>query len=259
MSKFVAIMTMSVDGFVADADDESRRCFSEVASKHSGADKRDRIFPGYVEVRLRGRGPSSNILGTHEVRKMSFVSYPGLRAAALSDPLLWRAANAGAASVGSAPVIDDRHLPHPHPHPRSRRARAMVYAMLAISSVAVGLGLLASSIALPLESAAPGGPAPTWMVEVTTTTTSSGTALIYGREVGFHLVQVPAGKGVTSDARVVPARLAKGELHLVSLGFSSLRVNAASPKGAQQMTFSATSPIITAFQTSEATGVRTGW
>ena len=97
------------------------------------------------------------------------------------------------------------------------------------------------------------------MVEVTTASAAPGTALVYGREVGFHLVQVPAGDGATSDRRVVPARLAKGELHIVSLGFHSLRVFAAAPKGAPPMTFSATSPIITAYQTPRATGVRTGW
>ncbi len=146
-----------------------------------------------------------------------------------------------------------------HPAARSHRQGAFgVYGALSVVTVLVALRLLASALAIPLEVPAARA-APTWMVEVSTTGAKPGTALVYGDEVGFQLLQIPAGDGVTSTARIVPARLARGDLHLISLSFTSLRVRASGPPGSGVKAFSATSPIITAYQSSAATGVRTGW
>lgn len=126
---------------------------------------------------------------------------------------------------------------------------------LTVLSVLVVLRLVASELAIPLEPLG-GGAAPTWMIEVTTTGAKPTTALVYGRDVGVQLIQLPARVGASSTARVVPARLAQGDVHLISLGLTSLRVHASSPQGAQRMSFAATSPMVTVFQTKERTGVR---
>jgi hypothetical protein len=130
--------------------------------------------------------------------------------------------------------------------------------VLAVVTVALGLRGLAALAAAPLDPVT-GGAAPTWMIEVSTTTAAPTTAVLYGRDVGIQLVRVPAGRGNGAEARLVPARLAKGEVHLVSLGLTPLHVHASAPQGAQPMTFDATSPIITAFQQPRAIGVRVGW
>ena len=180
---------------------------------------------------------------------MTMMSDPSVRAA--ERPSLAHF-DAGA---GALHVVSDPH----HLVPRSRRTRVWgIYAVIGVAAVVVALRLLASLLAVPLDTVA-GGAAPTWMVEVTTSGAKAGTALVYGSEVGMQLVQIPAGDGDASDARVVPARLAKGELHLVSLSLTSLRVYASAPHGVEPMSFFVTSHIITAFQTRRGTGVRTGW
>ena len=138
---------------------------------------------------------------------------------------------------------------------RSARARVTAYMALSLVTVVVVLRIVASALAIPLESLGAGA-APTWMIEVTTTGATPTTALVYGRDVGVQLIQVPGRVGALSTARVVPAHLAQGEVHLISLGLTSLRVHASSPHGAQRMSFAATSPMVTVFQTKERTGVR---
>ena len=96
-------------------------------------------------------------------------------------------------------------------------------------------------------------------MEVTTNGNKPGIALAYGPEVGIQPLRIPAAQSGVSAARVVPARLAQGELHLVTLSLNSLRVHAPGVPGSGVVKFSATAPIITAFQTSRASGVRAGW
>ncbi len=134
----------------------------------------------------------------------------------------------------------------------------LVYTLLLAVSVAVIARVIASAIADPLEPIVAGA-APTWMVQVRTTGSRPGTALVYGRDVGVQFLQIPAGDGSTSEARVIPARLAKGELHLITLSWTSLHVFGTGPKGSALLSYGATSPIVTLFQTKESTGVRTGW
>lgn len=132
------------------------------------------------------------------------------------------------------------------------------YALLSVAAVAVALRVLASALAEPLESVTAGA-APTWMIEMTTTSAHASTAVVYGREVGFQLVRVPAATDGASRARLVPARLAKGEVHFFSLGLTSLHVQSSAPSGAAPMSFTADAPIITVYQHKDATGVRVGW
>lgn len=190
---------------------------------------------------------ASGIASTKEAF-MSVVSDPGLRATSRLQGSQFDQA------PGANPLVRDVELRSMAPSPRRRVA---VYATLAIASVALVLRVIASLVALPLETPPLNGVGPTWMVEVTTTSATPTTALLYGRDIGVQLVCVPA-RG-TDEPRLVPARLAKGELHLISLGLASLHVHASSPRGAQPMTFDATSPVITAYHHPRAIGVRTGW
>lgn len=175
----------------------------------------------------------------------------------VSDP------NVGAAARLEIPFVIGDVMPSPLlrapalPVARPLHERVWAYVTVGLVAVAVAARFMASMLAIPLDT--PGGAAaPTWLVEVTTNNAETGTALVYGREVGLQFVQVPPGEGSTSNARLVPARLAKGELHLLSLGLSSLRVHTSAPRGASPMTFGATSHIISASQTKTKTGVR-GW
>ena len=142
--------------------------------------------------------------------------------------------------------------------PRPPIQRLLAYGTLAVVTTVVSLSTLASVLATPLDS--PGStPAPTWLVEMTTTGDRPVTALVYGREAGIHLVRVPAATAVSSVARIIPARLAKGELHMFSLGLSTLRVRTSSPGRPPHSGFMAESRVITAFQSASGTGVRTWW
>lgn len=185
---------------------------------------------------------------------MSIASDPRLRATARAYVPL---ANV---DPESKPVVPEFFA---QPARRSMRTRVAVYAMLGTATIALVLRGLASLVAAPLVAAplvsSIGGVAPAWMIEVTTTSSAPTTALLYGRDVGVQLVRVPPRRGSVNEPRLVPARLAKGEVHFVSLDFTPLHVHAASPKGAQVMSFDATGHIITAFHKPREIGVRVGW
>jgi hypothetical protein len=171
----------------------------------------------------------------------------------ISDPQLRAAPRFALPSEGEAVALPPRT-----PIARSLRSRIWAYATVGVFAAAVTLRLVASMLAVPLD--APGAvAAPTWFVEVTTNNSTPGTALVYGREVGLQFVQLPAGDGSPLSARIVPARLAKGELHMVSLGLSALRVSSAGPPGSGVANLTATGRIISAYQTKTETGVRAGW
>jgi hypothetical protein len=69
---------------------------------------------------------------------------------------------------------------------------------------------------------------------------------------------VPAD-GSGDPARVIPARIADAELHLISLGWSGLKVRTMSPAGVPRVVLDASSRSVTIYQTPTQTGVRTGW
>lgn len=139
--------------------------------------------------------------------------------------------------------------------PRSRAKRVLAYAAVTVGIVAVALSYITSRIATPLASTSG---SPTWNVEVTTTGSRPVTVIAYGREAGFHVVRVPAD-GSGDPARVIPARIADAELHLLSLGLSGLKVRTMSPEGTPRTVLDASSWTVTIFQTATHMGVRTGW
>ena len=180
---------------------------------------------------------------------MSVVSDPSVKAAQ-------RPAWSGfEAAEGALPVTLDT----PTAMAAARRVhRWWIYGTLAVVSTLLCLRLLASILAAPLDIV-DAGAAPAWQVEVTTNGNRPGIALAYCPEVGIQLLRIPAGESSVSYARVVPARLAQGELHLITLSFNSLRARSLGAPGSGVVLFFATSPVITAFQNTKAAGVRTGW
>lgn len=118
------------------------------------------------------------------------------------------------------------------------------------------LRMVGGWLAEPLATAAEA--APTWHVEVASTSRSSIIAFAYSRESGMHLLRIP-GTGSTAARRVIPARIAEGDLHLVSLGLGQLEVRGRAPVGSPLESYSATSRAVTVFDHSDGTGVKTGW
>lgn len=140
---------------------------------------------------------------------------------------------------------------------RMQRLTAYAIAFAASATTLVAFSAVTTWMAEPLV-APRAGAAPAWSIEVTSAGSRPATVLVYGKEAGIHLVRVPAATS-SDDARIVPARLARGEVHLMSLSFTSLRAHASSPRGMSPMSWSATAPIITAFDGPQGTGVRTFW
>jgi hypothetical protein len=138
---------------------------------------------------------------------------------------------------------------------RSRIKRVLAYVAVTLAIVAAGFVYVAGRIATPLATTSG---APSWNVEVTTRGAEPITVIAYGREAGFHVVRVPAD-GSGDPARVIPARIADAELHLISLGWSGLKVRTMSPEGAPRVVLDASSRSVTIYQTPTQTGVRTGW
>ena len=175
------------------------------------------------------------------------ISDPSLRSASRSRHTSWFA------DIIHAPLA---RRPVAAPVPRPARQRLAAYALLAVGSLGITLYSLATLFASPLSTSSAGSVA--WSVEVTATGDRPVSVLAYGREVGLHLVRVPSANS-GDPARVIPARLADAELHLISLGWSPLSVRTSAPPGQPAMSLSAQSRTVTVFQAPDRTGVRNGW
>ena len=180
---------------------------------------------------------------------MSLASDPSLRAASRdSDRRLFAAARAVVTASETAKETA-----------RARRGRSQfVFGSLLVVSALLALRVLASVLAEPLEVVGAAA-APAWQVQVSTNSNSPGIVLAYGPEVGVQLLRIPARGARGIDTRVIPARLARGELHLLTLSLNSLYVEAPGAPSTGVVRLSASSPIITVFQSPTMSGVRTGW
>lgn len=172
-----------------------------------------------------------------------------------SDPRIHRVAD-----VSPRPSLDQRAgvpVYTPAGVPKERPLVARVFARTLVIGVAALLALrvVGGWLAEPLMPAV--GVAPTWNVEVASSSRSSMLAFAYSQESGLHLLRIPGEGG--AEARVIPARLARGDLHLMSLGLGRLKVHAKGPPGSGVVSFDAESRTITAYQHPAATGVRIGW
>lgn len=181
---------------------------------------------------------------------MNVVSDPSLRSVsskARGANAPWTDARERNALVGN----DATALPAPRPTVQRLLARGVVVAGVAL----LGLRAIGGWLAEPLTEFVPN--APTWNVELTSRSTSSVLAFAYSRESGMHLLRVP-GRG-SQAPRVIPAKLASGELHLVSLSFSGLHVSADGPPDSGVLKLSADARVITVYQDPGSSGVRAGW
>lgn len=179
---------------------------------------------------------------------MTLTSDPSLRRVE-APPRLYRSSPARRAFL-NAPAW---HLPTP----RRPMAKALTYGALVLTTVSIAVSLIAWAFATPLTTI-PAASAPTWSVELSSSSSHPVVALAYGPEAGLHIFRVP-GANSSAAPRVIPARLAQGQLHMLSLGWSGLRAHAIAPVGAGAISWSAESRTITAFQDKSGTGVRTSW
>jgi hypothetical protein len=172
-----------------------------------------------------------------------------------SDPFIHRVADAPSRPSldgrDRAPVRTRRGVPQERPIVARVMAKSLVLGAAALLALRIMGGWLAEPLA-PIA-----GVAATWNVEVTSSASSSMLAFAYSEESGLHLLRIP-GDG-SAEPRVIPARLARGELHLVSLGLGQLQVHAKGPPGSGVLSFDARSRTVTAFEHPKSTGVRTGW
>ena len=98
-----------------------------------------------------------------------------------------------------------------------------------------------------------------WKIELSANADRSVRALVFGEEAGIHLVRIPGADASVEERRTVAARLARGDVYLVSLGLPSLHVRTKGPPGSGVIEMSAKAPFVKLTQRPEATGIRTGW
>lgn len=98
-----------------------------------------------------------------------------------------------------------------------------------------------------------------WNVELSSTGSNPVTALVFGREAGLHLVEVPGANGSLEERRRIPARIGAGNVYMVSLGWSPLNVHTVSPPGTPFMAFSAQARFVQLYASPNETGIRTSW
>lgn len=125
------------------------------------------------------------------------------------------------------------------------------------AAVALGIAMLAWSLT-PAGTPVANG-APVWTIEVTSAGPRPVSVLMYDESEGWHLLTVPGSDTRPGQGRMVSARLANGELHMVSLGWWGLKARSESPASIPGVKWNATSRFITAFQNKEGTGVRATW
>ena len=179
----------------------------------------------------------------------------------LTEPYVSTTSDPFARSVRRPPTGLRRSAPActRHAVPFLRQAGRGRVAVLARSlGWAVGLCgaslVLANLLASPMQL--PAG-APTWNVAVTAAGAAPVAAVVYGRDLGLQLVLVPAAGAGSREARFVPARLARGDVHFLSLGWSPLTVRTTSPDGVPAMTLAARARSVTLFQRVGWTAIRT--
>jgi hypothetical protein len=142
------------------------------------------------------------------------------------------------------------------PAPRPLGARIVARALVIGAAGLLALRAIGGWITEPLAPAS--AAAPTWSEEVSNISSSSILAFAYSRESGAHLRRVP-GRNAEQHRRVIPAKIAAGDLHLLSLGWGQLDVRGRGPRGSQLKAYSATARTVTVFDHPDGTGVRTAW
>lgn len=102
-------------------------------------------------------------------------------------------------------------------------------------------------------------PAPEWNVELSSAGSAPVIALVYGQEAGVHVVRIPGSEAAAGERRRIAARLARGDVYMVSLGARGLQVHTQGPPGSNVVSMSATARFVKLSERAEGTGIRTGW
>ena len=102
-------------------------------------------------------------------------------------------------------------------------------------------------------------PQSTWDLEITADGDQSVTALVYENGSGVHLITVPGAGADESERRHLPIRPARGDVHMISLGWNGLSVRTSAPPGGPLISASARARSITLVSDAEGSRIRTGW
>ena len=121
-------------------------------------------------------------------------------------------------------------------------------------------GTVAMLLAWPHTSArhAPSPPS-TWDLEISADGDQSVTALVYGAGSGVHLMTVPGANADVAERRHLPIRPARGDVHMISLGWNGLSIRTDAPPGGSLISATARARSVTLFSNTNGSGVRTGW
>jgi hypothetical protein len=151
---------------------------------------------------------------------------------------------------GGVPI----HLPGPTAVNPLRSRRLLVLGLIAGALLAALLWRRSSPVSAPITAVGA-----RWNVDLASAGGRPVTALVFGREAGVHVVRVPAAGASEEEQRRVSARLANGDVYMVSLGREVLSVHSKSPAGTAPMAFTARARFVKLYHTPQATGIRTGW
>ena len=135
------------------------------------------------------------------------------------------------------------------PSPRAARKRRRWFVAFALGASLIGLTGLVSLFTGP-PNVMPIAPA--WEIKVSSGSTRSVVALVYGKEAGLQLVRIPP-KG---SSRSIPARLGEAPVFMVSLGWSGIVATGKAPSGERPMSWAAEGRVVQAFSNRQGTGVR---
>ena len=142
------------------------------------------------------------------------------------------------------------------PKPESRDLRRRWWGAVMVGGFALVLSGLWRSGPEAMPS---GAPAPEWTIGLTSSGAAPVSALVFGKEAGIHLVRIPGSGAPPDEQRRVVARLARGEVFMVSLGGRGLRVSSKGPPGSGVISMAATGRFVKLYQRPGVTGISTGW
>ena len=158
-------------------------------------------------------------------------------------------------AVSDIAAAEAGHLIH-QAKPVSRGLRHRWWGAVVIGALALVLSGLWRSGPTAMPS---GAPAPEWAIGLTSSGAAPVSALVFGKEAGIHLVRIPGSSAPPEEQRRVLARLASGEVYMVSLGGRELRVSSKGPPGSGVIAMAATGRFVKLYQRPGITGISTGW
>ena len=143
-------------------------------------------------------------------------------------------------------------------HPPTSRHISLMVPMIVVSLIAVVILTLTRPATMPPSIS---GSAAPWNLELASTGTTAVRALVYGPEAGFHVITVPSRTASGEERRGVLARIGRGDVYLMSLGWSNIQVTTSRPPGDNTplLSLAATGRMLRIFTNARGMGVRTSW